>query len=200
MESRRKFMVDAAGLTIATAAGVSIGNLPLNVAQAAGEKDTNANLMDAFAGESQANRRYLTFADQAEKEGFTQVAMLFRAIAAAETIHAKHHLRTAGKVGNTMENLNTAMEGEIYETTTMYPEMAKTAANEGNSAAQEYFEWADKVEAGHAELYKKAIAAKGKLDKTDYYLCSVCGYTHEGKNEGSCPVCGSAESAFFKYS
>lgn len=192
-------MVDAAELTVAAAAGAAIGNLHVDAAHAAEKKDTNTNLMVAFAGESQANRRYLTFADQADKEGLTQTALLFRAIAAAETIHAKHHLRMAGKVGDTMQNLHTAMEGEIYETTIMYPEMAETATKEGKSAAKEYFEWADKVEAGHAELYKKAIAAKGKLNRTDYYLCSVCGYTHEGKNEGNCPICGAEESAFFKF-
>lgn len=199
MKSRRQFISEAAGITVATAAGAALGGVSANVANAAEKPDTQANLMDAFAGESQANRKYLTFADQAEQEGLSQVALLFRAIAEAETIHAKHHLRAAGKVGNTLDNLKAAMEGEIYESTKMYPEMAKIAAKEGKTQVQEYFEWADQVEAGHAELYKKAIAANGKLDKTDYYLCSLCGYTHEGKFEDNCPVCGAAASVFYKF-
>jgi rubrerythrin len=156
------------------------------------------NLMNAFAGESQANRKYLAYADKAEKDGFAQVAKLFRAAAAAETIHAHAHLRLAGKVHDTMANLEDAISGETYEFTKMYPEMIKDAEAEGNKAAASYMKWVNAVEEVHANLYKKALAAKGKAESVDYYLCTVCGYTHEGPHNGSCPVCNAAAKAFEK--
>lgn len=159
---------------------------------------TDKNLMDAFAGESQANRKYLAYADKADKEGFPQAAKLFRAAAAAETIHAHAHLRNAGKIGDTMANLHDAMGGETYEFTSMYPQMIKDAEAEGKKAIQKYFEWVNEVEEVHAKLYKKAIDAQGKADDVDYYICSVCGYTHEGPHSDKCPVCNANASAFFK--
>ncbi len=159
---------------------------------------TQDNLMAAFAGESQANRKYLAYAKQAEKEGFAQVAKLFRAAAEAETIHAHAHLRNAGKIGGTLDNLKDALSGETYEFTKMYPEMLKDAEAEGQKVAKTYFGYANEVEEVHANLYKKAIAAEGKLESVDYYVCGVCGYTHEGPFTGKCPVCKAAESAFYK--
>lgn len=160
--------------------------------------ETNQNLMDAFAGESQANRKYLAYAAKADKEGFAQVAKLFRAAAHAETIHAHAHLRLAGKVHDTMANLEDAIAGETYEFTTMYPGMIKDAETEGNKAAASYMKWVDAVEEVHANLYKKALAAKGQMESVDYYICSVCGYTHEGPHDGPCPVCNAAAQAFEK--
>jgi rubrerythrin len=159
---------------------------------------TQENLLSAFAGESQANRKYLAYAAHAEKEGFAQVAKLFRAAAEAETIHAHTHLRNAGKVHDTLSNLEDAISGETYEYTKMYPEMITVAGAEGNSAVKRYFEWVNKVEEVHANLYRKALEAKGALAETDYYLCPVCGYTHEGPFSGKCPVCGAADSVFYK--
>ncbi|MDR1776586.1 MAG: rubrerythrin family protein [Desulfovibrio sp.] len=158
---------------------------------------TQENLMAAFAGESQANRKYLAYAKVADKEGLPQVAKLFRAAAAAETIHAHAHLKNAGKIGDTAANLKDALEGETYEFTKMYPGMIADAKAEGNETAARYFGFADKVEEVHAGLYKKAIANPAGLAKTDYYVCSVCGYTHEGPCD-SCPVCGAKSAAFFK--
>ena len=158
---------------------------------------TQENLMEAFAGESQANRKYLAFAKQAEKEGLTQVAKLFRAAAEAETIHAHAHLRNAGQVGDTLANLKDALEGETHEFTKMYPPMIQEAEAEGNKNAARYFGFANKVEEVHANLYKKALNDPNGLTATDYYLCSVCGYTHEGPCD-KCPVCGAAQSAFVK--
>lgn len=157
---------------------------------------TAQNLMEAFAGESQANRKYLAYAKQAEKEGFPQAAKLFRAAAEAETIHAHAHLRNAGKIGDTMANLQDAIDGETHEFTSMYPQMIKDAQEEGNKVAEKYFAWANAVEEVHANLYKKALAAGGKAPETDYYVCSVCGYTHEGPHADKCPVCSAA--AFYK--
>lgn len=159
---------------------------------------TAQNLMDAFAGESQATRKYLAYAKVAEKEGLTQAAKLFRAAAEAETIHAHAHLRNAGKIGNTMANLQDALNGETHEFTSMYPQMIKDAETEGNKVAQKYFDWANQVEEVHATLYKKAIAAQGKAADVNYYVCSVCGYTHEGPHDDKCPVCNATASAFYK--
>lgn len=159
---------------------------------------TAKNLMDAFAGESQANRKYLAYAKQAEKEGFAQAAKLFRAAAEAETIHAHAHLRNAGKIGDTMANLQDALNGETHEFTSMYPQMIKDAESEGEKVAQRYFGWANQVEEVHANLYKKAIEAGAKAPETDYYLCPACGYTHEGVFSGKCPVCNVDGSSFFK--
>ena len=202
MNTRRRFLSQAVGVSVAAAAATTLSPIVSpDTAHAADylNAKTHDNLMDAFAGESQANRKYLTFAEQAEKEGLPGAAHLFKAVALSETLHAMHHLRAAGKVGNTMQNLQTAMEGEIYESTKMYPEMAKAAAAEGKVKEQEYLDWVDDVEAGHAKFYKKAMDANGKIDKVDYYLCSVCGYTSEGPHKGDCPVCGMPESEFFKF-
>lgn len=160
--------------------------------------NTQKNLMDAFAGESQANRKYLAYAAKADKEGFSQAAKLFRAAAAAETIHAHAHLRIAGGIKSTLENIQDAIDGETHEFTKMYPEMIKEAEAEGHKAAATYFKYANVVEEVHANLYKKALAAGGKAPAVDYYVCDVCGYTHEGPHEGKCPVCNAPASAFNK--
>ena len=159
---------------------------------------TDKNLMDAFSGESQANRKYLAFAKQAEKEGFPQVAKLFRAVADAETIHAHAHLARAGKIHDTIANLKDAKSGEVYEFTKMYPEMIVDAREEGRKGEEKYFDWVNQVEEVRSKLYQKAIDAGGKLEEADYYICSVCGYTHEGPHDDKCPVCGAAAKAFYK--
>lgn len=158
---------------------------------------TDQNLMDAFAGESQANRKYLAFAKAAEQEGMPQVAKLFRAAAASETVHALTHLKNAGKIGTTAENLKDALAGETHEYTKMYPEMIKDAEAEGKTAVAKYFGYVNKVEEIHANLYKKAMENPSKLSNEDYYVCKICGYTHQGPVE-SCPVCGAGAAAFFK--
>ncbi len=155
------------------------------------------NLMAAFAGESQANRKYLAFAEVADKEGKAQIAKLFRAAAAAETIHAHAHLRNAGQVGTTEENLKAALEGETHEFTKMYPEMIADAKAENEAKVGRYFDFACKVEEVHANLYKKAIEGASAFDG-DYYVCPICGYTHEGPLDGACPVCGAKGSVFKK--
>ncbi|MDA8419294.1 MAG: rubrerythrin family protein [Desulfobacteraceae bacterium] len=159
---------------------------------------TEENLWAAFAGESQANRKYLAFAAQADKEGLTQAARLFRAAAAAETIHAHAHLRALKAVGDTMANLKAALAGETAEFTTMYPEMIRTAEAEGHKAARQSFTFANEVEKTHAALYQKAIDNPQGMEPCDYYLCKVCGHTHEGHAPDKCPVCGANANAFFK--
>jgi rubrerythrin len=159
---------------------------------------TEQNLLDAFAGESQANRKYLAFAKQAEKEGYAQVARLFRAAAEAETVHAHAHLRTLGKIKSTAENLKEAIAGETYEFKKMYPAMIAAAQDEGNKAGERSLSYANEVEKYHAALYENALEKMGSLEQVDYYVCSVCGYTCEKEPPEKCPVCNSNARAFFK--
>lgn len=160
---------------------------------------TAENLMEAFAGESQANRKYLAFAAKAEKDGFTQVAKLFRAAADAETIHAHGHLRNAGGINDTVENLKEAIAGETHEFKNMYPKMIEEAEAEGNKVAARYFGFANQAEKVHADLYQKALETIENPVAVDYYNCSVCGFTHEGPFEDDkCPICSAASKAFYK--
>lgn len=156
------------------------------------------HLKTAFAGESQANRKYLAFAKKADREGYAQVAKLFRAAAEAETVHAHAHLRTLKGIGGTADNLKEAIAGETYEFKSMYPEMIETAQAEGNKAAERSFTYANEVEKIHAELYQKALDKMDQLEEVDYYICSVCGYTCENEPPDVCPVCGAKAKVFFK--
>ena len=159
---------------------------------------TNENLAAAFAGESQANRKYLAFAKQAEQEGYLQVARLFRASAEAETIHALAHLKAMGGIKSTAENLKSAIEGETYEFTTMYPPFIELAESDKNAAAVRTFKLANEAEKVHAALYQKALANIDKKDLVDLYLCSVCGHVAEGQAPDQCPICGAKAVAYKK--
>ena len=159
---------------------------------------TEQNLRDAFAGESQANRKYLAFSEKAEKEGYAQVAKLFRAAAAAETVHAHAHLRTLKGVGSTADNLKEAIAGETHEFKTMYPAMIEEAKAEDQKAALRSFTYANDVEKVHANLYTKALDNLDSLEAVDYYVCDVCGYTCENEPPDECPVCKAKKKAFFK--
>ena len=156
------------------------------------------NLSEAFAGESQANRKYLAFAKQADKEGYAQVAKLFRAAADAETIHAHNHLSALKGVGNTEKNLKEAIAGETHEFKSMYPGMIADAEAEGDKAATRTLSYANEVEKVHAALYQKALENMAGLEAVDYYVCSVCGYTCEKEPPEKCPVCNSNAKAFHK--
>lgn len=161
---------------------------------------TNDNLKTAFAGESQANRKYLAYAAKADKEGYPQIARLFRAAADAETIHALAHLQSMGAVGSTLENLKDAVAGETHEYTTMYPPMVAQAEQEGHRG-KNMLKWANAVEKVHAELYQQALAAlsAGKdLSTMEIYLCPVCGHLEVGNPPDKCPVCGLAGAKFQK--
>lgn len=161
---------------------------------------TVENLKAAFAGESQANRRYLAFAQKAEEEGNSQIARLFRAAAEAETIHALNHLRIMGEVKTTKENLNIAIAGETFEFKQMYPEYIDIAKQEKNQQAVWSFEVANKVEKIHAQLFSKTIEAfrNDKIVHGDYYVCSVCGNTVEVEPPEKCHVCSAPKPKFFK--
>jgi len=158
------------------------------------------NLKAAFAGESQANRKYLAFAKKAEAEGFSNVARLFRAAAEAETIHALGHLAALDGIGSTLENLKAAMGGETHEYTQMYPPMLETARAE-NHAAGRMFAYALKAEEVHAKLYTMALEALGQgrdLTGVDFFLCPVCGNIEIGKPPVACPICGAKGAGFVK--
>jgi rubrerythrin len=155
------------------------------------------HLKAAFAGESQANRRYTAFAKKADEDGYPQVAKLFRAAAAAETVHALSHFKALGEIKSTAENLQAAIGGENYEAVTMYPEFIQDAEAEGEKKALTSFRWAWEVEKVHEMLYRKALdGLKGDLPEVDYYVCPVCGYTHEGTPPDRCPVCNTPGKRF----
>lgn len=159
------------------------------------------NLKIAFAGESQANRKYLTFAKKADEEGFHQIARLFRAAAAAETVHALNHFRAMDGVKTTAENLETAIAGENYEVVSMYPPMLAESESEGDKRAARSFNYALQTEKIHETLYRKARELLGKGEdspETQYYVCPICGYTHEGPMTEKCPVCNTPAEKFEK--
>ncbi len=150
------------------------------------------DLKEAFAGESQANQKYRAFAKKAEKDGFQNVAKLFRTTAEAERIHAEDHLGAMAGIGSTAENLQAAIDGETYEYTEMYPPMLERAEAEGHKARR-MFGWAVSAEEVHAKLYALALAAveKGEdLSETKFYLCPVCGHIEFGEPPEKCPFCG----------
>lgn len=158
-----------------------------------------ANLQEAFAGESQANRKYLAFAKQADSEGFTQVAKLFRAAAEAETVHAHAHLKVMDGIKSTKENLAAAIAGETHEFKSMYPQMITEAEQEGNSQALRSFKFANEVEQVHAGLYQKALDTLGASGEVfDYFVCSICGHTVEKAAPETCAVCGAGSKAFMQ--
>jgi rubrerythrin len=159
---------------------------------------TQENLATAFAGESQANRKYLAFARQAEKEGHAQIARLFRAAAEAETLHALAHLGNMGGVGTTLENLEKAVAGETYEFTEMYPPMVEQAKAEGHRA-RTMLDFAARAEKVHAGLFAQALEAlrAGKdLSQLEVYLCPVCGHLELGVPPDRCPICGAAKAKY----
>ena len=161
---------------------------------------TDGNLKAAFAGESQANRRYLAFAKTADQEGQPQVAKLFRAAAEAETIHALAHLRAMGGVGRTLQNLEAAVAGETHEHTSMYPQFIAEAEQEKADDALTMFRFANRIEEIHAGLFnqlRQALAAGAKPAAAKIFVCSGCGNTVEGAAPDKCPICG-APKKFFK--
>jgi rubrerythrin len=162
---------------------------------------TEKNLEEAFAGESQASRRYLFFADKAESQGHPQIARLFRATVQAETVHARNHLKVLGGIGSTAENLRGSIGGEEYEFTKMYPDFIEQAKAEKQTQAETSFDYANKVEKIHYGLYQKALEsleAGKELKEEPYFVCPVCGNTVAGEAPERCPICGAPRSKFMK--
>jgi rubrerythrin len=159
---------------------------------------TTDNLKDAFAGESQANQKYRAFAKKAEKEGFSNIAKLFRTTAEAERIHAEGHLKALEMIASTAENLQAAIDGETYEFEEMYPPMLDLAQKDGHKA-KTMFKFAVDAEEVHAIIYKKALEAVKNgvdMDVSDFHLCPVCGYIEVGSVPEKCPVCGALGKVF----
>lgn len=163
---------------------------------------TYDNLKEAFAGESQANRKYLAFSKKAADEKLQMVSRLYQAVAAAETIHALKHLQVMNGVGSTLDNLKEAVAGEHYEFTEMYPGFIAEADQEGNKPARLAFHFANEAEKAHHKLYEKALSAVEQnqdYPAESFYLCPVCGYVHENEAPEKCPICGTPGSRFEKY-
>ncbi len=159
---------------------------------------TKDNLMAAFAGESQANRKYLAFAKKAEAEGYKSAAKMFRAAAGAETLHAHAHLNAADGVKSTEENLKAAVSGETFEFEQMYPPYLEEAKKEGKDKAIQSFSYAMKAEEVHAKLFAEVMSNLSKDDDSVYYLCPVCGYIEKNTVPEVCPICNTKGSLFTK--
>ena len=162
------------------------------------DQKTLQNLMEAFAGESQANRKYLAYAKKAEAEGKLNAAKLFRAASDAETLHALKEFEIAGKVNDTAANLQDAVSGETHEYQSMYPPFVETAKEEGNKAAVMAFTFAMKAEEVHARLYQEALNNLDATEEVFYYLCPVCGNIEKSRPD-KCSICGAPGEKFIKY-
>ncbi|MFH2007713.1 MAG: rubrerythrin family protein [bacterium] len=159
---------------------------------------TDKNLEAAFLGEAKASMRLLGFAERAEEDEYAQVAKLFRAIAAAEQIHAIKHLRQLKIIGDTEENLQRAFESEKTVSENVYPEFIRQAEEDGNRAAAIGFSHARDAEAVHAKLYKKVISHMVAEEESEYHVCKICGYVADGEPPEECPVCGAKREHFFR--
>lgn len=162
------------------------------------ESKTLNNLMEAFAGESQANRKYLSYSKKAEADGKINAAKLFKAASDAETLHALKHFEVAGKIGTTVDNLKDAVAGETHEYQNMYPDFIKEAEAEGNKAALLSFMYAMKAEEVHARLYQEALENLDEAEEIFYYLCPICGNIEKFIPE-KCSICGVPGEKFIKY-
>lgn len=162
------------------------------------ENKTLDNLMEAFAGEAQANRKYLAYSKKAEKDGKLNAAKLFKAASDAETLHALKHFEVAGKVGSTAENLKDGIAGETHEYKEMYPDFVKEAEAVGNKAALMSFTFAMKAEEVHAGLYQDALENLDQTEEVFYYLCPVCGNIEKFQPD-KCSICGVPGDKFIKY-
>jgi len=162
------------------------------------EEQTQRNVYEAFVGEAKAYHRLLAFARKADEEGYPQVARLFRAVAAAEGVHAERHLRLLGEaiVQSTEENLQSSFERESSVNQVYYPQFIRQAEEEGERAAALTFGQARDVEEGHAALYKRALSAMLRDETHDYYVCPVCGYVAERESPAQCPICGAKRELF----
>jgi len=166
------------------------------------KKMTEKNLRDAYAGESQAHMRYLIFANKAEEEGKPNVPRLFRAIAFAEQVHATNHFKTLGDLGETVENLQTAIDRENFEVEEMYPVYDSVAKLQDEKGAIRSVHYAIEAEKIHAAMYTETRQAVGEgkdVDLGDISICPVCGYTVEGEAPDTCPVCGVKKERFVKF-
>ena len=156
------------------------------------------HLMEAFAGESQASRKYLAYSRKAEKDGYLNAAKLFKAASDAETLHALKHFEVAGQIHSTAENLKDAVAGETHEYKEMYPDFVADAKAEGNQGALLSFTFAMKAEEVHARLYQEALESLDQTEEVFYFLCPVCGNIEKFRPE-KCSICGVPGEKFIQY-
>ncbi len=181
-------------------------------------EQTLKNLLAAFNGESNASARYAAFAIKADEEGYLKVGSLFRAASRAEQIHANNHAEVIQKLGgkaaatieaavvkSTVENLQEAIAGELYEVDVMYPDFLNEAEAQKNAAARRTFLFAFEAEKEHAQLFTKALehiqhcvdqSCQKLSNKATYYVCPVCGFTADKVEFDRCPVCGHKKEEF----
>jgi len=165
-------------------------------------KMTEENLKVAFAGESQAYMKYAIFADKAEEEGYPEVARLFRAISFAERVHATNHLRELGDIGGTVANLGTAMEGENYENTEMYPAFNAVAKLQGERGAMLSIHYALEAEKIHEAMYgeaKNMVASGSDIQSAPVFVCPLCGHTVIGEAPDKCPICATPKEKYRQF-
>jgi rubrerythrin len=166
------------------------------------QEATEENVRDAFAGESQAHMKYMAFADQAERDKLANMARLFRAASFSEQMHATNHLRVLGGIGKTLQNVESALAGETFEITTMYPKYIAQAAEQGEKKAQGSMEDALAAEKVHAAFYaraKEAVSAGKDVELGKVWVCEHCGFTMEGEPPDRCPVCNTPKNRFHEF-
>lgn len=166
------------------------------------KKMTEQNLTEAFAGESQAHMKYISFAERAGRDGWSNIARLFRAASYAEQCHAGAHLRQLKGIGSTAENLETAIGGETFEFESMYPAYEAVAITEGEKGALTSIQRAMDAEKVHAALYTRARESVGgnkDVELGQMVVCPVCGWTHEGDSPDACPLCGTKKERFVTF-
>jgi rubrerythrin len=159
---------------------------------------TAQNVHTAFVEEAKAHERLLIFAKKAEEEELPQIAHLFRAVAAAESVHSRRHFATLESVADTQSNLERAFQSENAVNGVHYLKMLQEAEEDGEEAASIVFSQIRDVEGFHANLYKKALDHLIAQRSTEYYVCSVCGYVSEREPPERCPVCGAPTPKFQK--
>lgn len=161
--------------------------------------NTKKNLQEAFKGESAASKTYELFSEKAKKEGYENLARLFKAAAFSESVHAENHLKAAREIGDSIENLKKAISGEAYEIAQMYPSFIQLAKDEGQDDAVRTFEWAYETEKAHKDYFEEALNAiqEGKdIETEEIAVCKGCGFTMVGEIPERCPICGAPKSRF----
>ena len=161
------------------------------------KEKTAKNVHAAFVGEAKAYQRLLEYAAKADKEDLPQIAHLFRAVAASESVHARRHFRLLEAVKDTQSNMEYAFQQENAVNGDHYPRMLQDAEEEGEKAAAIVFSQAKDVEGIHAKLYRKALEHLTEAEFTEYYICEVCGYVSEKIIPDKCPVCNAPKEKFF---
>lgn len=163
---------------------------------------TKKALAEAFAGESMAHMKYLIFAEIAERDGYANIGRLFRATAYAEFAHARNHAKNLDYLKDTEGNLQTGINGEIFEVDEMYPAYLAISVLQNEKGAELAINYALAAEKIHAQFYKQAkeeVQKNTDMKIDEIYVCPICGYTHIGSSPEKCPVCNAPKDKFKKF-